>query len=263
MSTTHDQPTSAEQFDVDDPRYSRFDLVREGARRDGVEIVHYAPRFPVRGTKTEKRIERAIALQLTLSGLFAFAFVVAYIWWPWRDPIGSSGANLYTPLLGLTLGASLLFIGMAMVTFAKKLLPEEIAVQERHDGMPPHDEQVLTSTTMLNLVDETGIKRRPLIKAAFLLPAAGLGIAAAAPLIGSLLKNPNDGHILTTTGWDPALNGGKPVPLVRDDYTPIRPEDVSENGQMTVYPGIPGGTTAEAYPCNVQPCLKAFSSLWC
>jgi ubiquinol-cytochrome c reductase iron-sulfur subunit len=243
MSTTHDHPASAEQYDVDDPRHGRFDLVREGARRDGVQIVHYAPRFPVRGTRTEKRIERAIALQLTLSGLFAFGFVAAYIWWPWRDPMGSWGANLYTPILGLTIGASLLFIGLAMVTFAKKLLPEEISVQERHDGMPPHDEQVLTSTTALNLVDETGIKRRPLLKAAFLLPAAGLGVAAAAPLIGALLKNPNDGHILLQTGWDPALNGGKKVPLVRDDQTPIRPEDVSENGQMTVYPGIPGGNT--------------------
>jgi len=245
MSTTHhDQPSSAEPYDVDDPRYSRFDLVREGARRDGVQIVHYAPRFPVPGTKAEKRVERAVALQLTLSGLFALAFVVAYIWWPWRDPIGSWGANLYTPILGLTLGASLLFIGTALVTFAKKLLPDEIAVQERHDGMPPRDEQVLTSTTALNLVDETGIRRRPLIKLAFLLPAAGLGAAAVAPLVGSLLKNPNDGHILLKTGWDPALNGGKPVPLVRDDYTPIRPEDVSENGQMTVFPGIPGGTTS-------------------
>ena len=45
---------------------------------------------------------------------------------------------------------------------------------------------------MVNLVDETGIKRRPLIKAAILLPAGGLAIAAAAPLIGSLIKNPND-----------------------------------------------------------------------
>jgi quinol---cytochrome c reductase iron-sulfur subunit len=247
MSTMHDHSTSDDQFDVDDPRHSRFDLVREGARRDGVQIVHYAPRFPVRGTKTEKRIERVIALQLTLSGLFAFAFVAAYIWWPWKDPIGSWGANLYTPILGLTVGASLLFIGLAMVTFAKKLLPEEISVQERHDGMPPHDEQLLTSTTALNLVDETGIKRRPLIKAALLLPAAGLGVAAAAPLIGGLIKDPNKDHILLTTGWSPALNGGKPVPLVRDDFTPIRPEDVSENGQMTVFPGIPGGTSSEQH----------------
>ena len=36
------------EFDHTDPELTRFDLVREGARRDGVEILHYAPRFPVR-----------------------------------------------------------------------------------------------------------------------------------------------------------------------------------------------------------------------
>ena len=40
-----------EDYDVDDPALTRFDLVKEGARRDGVEIVHYAPRFPVPGTR--------------------------------------------------------------------------------------------------------------------------------------------------------------------------------------------------------------------
>ena len=44
-----------------DPEMTRFDLVREGARRDGVEIVHYAPNFPEPGTKREKRVERSIA----------------------------------------------------------------------------------------------------------------------------------------------------------------------------------------------------------
>ena len=32
-----------EAVDVEDPRLTRFDLVREGARRDGVEIVHWFP----------------------------------------------------------------------------------------------------------------------------------------------------------------------------------------------------------------------------
>jgi len=248
MSTTHDSTSHGggpvTDFDVDDPTLRRFDLVKEGARRDGVEIVHYAQRFPGgKKSKAERRVERAIALQLTLSGLFGFAFVVAYIWWPWKDEMGSAQANLYTPVLGLCLGAALLLLGFAIITWAKKLLPEEISVQDRHDGASPHDEQQLTGATMLNLVDETGIQRRPLLKTAFLLPAAALGAAAIAPLVGGLIKNPNDGHILLTTGWNPANNNGKKVPLVRDDGTPIRPEDVSVGGQMTVFPGIPDGAT--------------------
>src|SRR6266511_3154162 len=63
MSTdTEPKPKPGRELDVYDPRLSRFELVREGARRDGVEIVHYAPRFPVPGTRAERRIERTIAL---------------------------------------------------------------------------------------------------------------------------------------------------------------------------------------------------------
>jgi ubiquinol-cytochrome c reductase iron-sulfur subunit len=249
MSTTHggtgQSPATAEarDFDSEDPSLTRFDLVREGARRDGVEIVHYEPQFAVRGTKLEKRIERSIAFLLTLSGLFGVAFVVAYIWWPSRYSQGPTASKLYTPLLGLFLGGALLLLGFAIITWAKKLMPNEVAVQERHDGASPRDEQQLTGSTILNMVDEIGIKRRPLLKAALLLPAGGLGIAAAAPLVGSLIKNPNDGHILLTTGWNPAHNGGNRIQLVRDDGTPIRPEEVSVGGQMTVFPGIPGGAT--------------------
>jgi ubiquinol-cytochrome c reductase iron-sulfur subunit len=230
-------------FDVDDATLTRFDLVREGARRDGVEIVHYEPRFPVRGTRAEKRVVRTIALLLVVSGLFAFGFVVAYIWWPQAYDPGYTNSKLYTPLLGLGLGGSLLFLGFAIITWAKKLLPDEVSVQERHDGGSPHDEQQLTGSTIVNMVDETGIARRPLLIAALLLPAAGLAVAAATPLVGALIKDPNKDGLLTRTGWSPAANGGKKVRLTRADGTPIRPEEVSVGGQMTVFPGIPGGAT--------------------
>ncbi|HEX6872406.1 MAG TPA: Rieske 2Fe-2S domain-containing protein, partial [Micromonosporaceae bacterium] len=187
--------------------------------------------------------ERSIALLLTLSGLFGFGFVAAYIFWPAGYQPGANQAKWFTPLLGLGLGGALLLLGLAIITFAKKLLPEEVSVQDRHDGASPHDEAQLTGAAIMNMVDETGIRRRPLIKAAFLLPAGALGIAAAAPLVGSLAKDPNKNHIFLTTGWSPANNDGKKVRLVRQDGTPIRPEDVSVGGQMTVFPGIPGGTT--------------------
>lgn len=238
-------PTS-DDFDVEDPTLTRFDIVREGARRDGVEIVHYAPKFPVAGTKVEKRIVRSIALLLVLSGLLAFGFVVAYIWWPFHYEPGQNDSKLYTPLLGLGLGGSLVLLGLAIILWAKKLLPDEISVQDRHEGPSPRDEQVLTGSTMVNLVDETGIRRRPLLKGAILLPAAGLGVAVAAPLVGGLLRSPHSPNpILLNTGWNPENNNGNKVQLVRDDGTPIRPEDVSVGGQMTAFPGIPHGATNE------------------
>jgi ubiquinol-cytochrome c reductase iron-sulfur subunit len=247
MTIAHRDAADADaaDFDVEGPAHTRFDLIREGARRDGVEIVHYAPRFPVPGTKAEKRVVRSIALLLVLSGLLAIGFVVAYTFWPAGYGLGMNDAKLFTPLLGLGLGGSLLLLGFAMVIWAKKLLPEEISIQERHDGQSPTDEQRLTGAAVTNLVDEIGISRRPLLKAAILLPAGGLGIAIAAPLVGSLVRDPNKDHVLLATGWNPKNNEGRKVRLTRGDGTPIRPGDVSVGGQMTVFPGIPGGATNE------------------
>jgi ubiquinol-cytochrome c reductase iron-sulfur subunit len=227
-------------FDVKDPALTRFDLVKEGARRDGVEIVHYAPRFPVPGTRAERRVERTIALLLLLTGLLGLGFVVAYIWWPWRYEAGNGLDKLYNPILGLTLGLSLACLGFAIVVWAKKLLPEEVSIQERHD-QASLEERALTGATMLNMVDETGIKRRPLLKGALLIGAAPLGLAAAAIPVGLLIKKP--GHILFETAWKPV--NGQRVRVTREDGSEVRPEDVSVGGQATVFPGVPGGATNE------------------
>jgi quinol---cytochrome c reductase iron-sulfur subunit len=229
------------EFDPNDPALTRFDLVKEGARRDGVEIVHYAPRFPVPGTRAERRVERSIALMLLLSGLLGLLFVVAYIWWPWEYRSGGGLDKFYNPVLALTLGGSLGFLGFAIVTWAKKLLPEEVAIQERHIGGSPDDERKLTGATILNMVDETGIKRRPILKVALAAGAAPLGLAIGAPLVGGLIKKP--GNILFETAWKPA--GGQLIRMTRDDGSLIRPEEVSVGGQMTVFPDVPGGTTNE------------------
>ena len=194
MQTQHQAGTPAadDEFDVDDPRLSRFDLVREGARRDGVEIVHYAPRFPVPGTNAERRVERAIGLLFSISALGALGFVVAYIWWPWTYEAGTTLSKFYTPVLGFTLALALGGLAFGIITWAKKLLPEEVAVQDRHDGASPDDERKITGATIVNMADELGIQRRGLVvKAPIALAGGVLGIAAAAPLIGGLIKSPH------------------------------------------------------------------------
>ena len=235
--STHGAPN--DDFDADDPELTRFDLVREGARRDGVEIVHYVPRFPVPGTKREKRIERTIAFFFLVTGLAGLGFVAAYIWWPYNYKQGTNINKLYTPVLGITMGLMLLGIGLAIITWAKKLLPEEISIQSRHDQEPNETERKLTGSTILNMVDELGIARRPLLRRAALLGLAPVGLVAAAPLIGGMLKSPHNPNILFQTGFAGASED-KPIRLVRDDRSPIRPEDVSIGGQMTVYPDIDG-----------------------
>ena len=42
--------------------------------------------------------------------------------------------NLATPLYGLTFGLAILALGIGAVQIAKKFIPEELSIQDRHDG---------------------------------------------------------------------------------------------------------------------------------
>jgi ubiquinol-cytochrome c reductase iron-sulfur subunit len=234
MTTGHHTSPDTE-FDVNDESLSQFDLVREAARRDGVEIVHYAPRFPVRGTKAERRVERRIAALLALAGISGLAFLVIYSVWPFHYELGANQAKWFTPLLGISLGLALFGIGAGIIVWAKHLLPAEVAVQDRHDGASPEDERKLTAATLLSAYEETGIRRRPLLKGALAFGAAPLGIAVLAPFIGGMIKKP--GNALFETGFGPGVH------LVRHDGSKIRPADIKPGGIETVFPGIPGGAT--------------------
>ena len=234
-----------EPIDVNDPNVSRFDIVREGARRDDIEIVHYEPQFPVPGTKAERRLVRTIALMFLLVGLFGTAFLAIYIWWPWDYDSTDGIGRFYTPLLGLTLGLSLLLIGFGVLTWGKKLLPKEVSIQGRHDEEVNEEDRKLTGGTIAYMADELGVRRRPLLGVSLLAGLAPVGAVAAAPLIGGLIEHPHKNNQMFTTGWKPIEEGGSTqlVKLTHHDGTPIRPEDVSPGGMLTVFPGIPGGAT--------------------
>jgi ubiquinol-cytochrome c reductase iron-sulfur subunit len=239
------------EVDLDDPRLNRFDLVKEGARRDGVDIIHYEPRFPVPGTRAERRAERSIALLFLLAFLGGAAFFAIFVWWPWRYDAGSNLSKLYTPLLGVTMALTLAPIGFGIVAFVKKLLPVEVAVEHRHVGGSDPAEYKLTGALLTSIADDTAIQRRPLIKGALATSLLGIGVVATVPLIGALIKDPHKasgqpeglGDVLMHTGFNPGYNNGRPVRLVHEDGTPIRPSDVSVGGQITVFPGIPEGAT--------------------
>ncbi|WIM98049.1 Rieske 2Fe-2S domain-containing protein [Actinoplanes oblitus] len=242
--TTH-HGAAAEPVDVTDPKLTRFDIVKEGLRRDDIEIVTYESQFQGPNSKAEKRVVRNISFLFLLSGLFAIAFLVFYIVWPWKYQLGHTINDYYTPVLGITLGVSLFALGIAILAWAKKLLPHELSIQQRHGDPSTDDERLITGQTMMYVADELGVQRRPLLKGAIGLGLAPLGLAAAAPLVGGLIQNPHKDPepMMYRTGFNPVTNGGKLVRLTREDGSPIRPEDVSAGGQMTVYPGIPGGAT--------------------
>ena len=68
-----------------------------GAEADGVHIVHRRDRFPIRGTKAEKRAERAVAAVLPVSALAGVGFIVVFVAVPYQWHLPGSAAEL--PLL--------------------------------------------------------------------------------------------------------------------------------------------------------------------
>jgi ubiquinol-cytochrome c reductase iron-sulfur subunit len=220
---------------------SRSDLEALGAGYDGVEVVHVDP-GPEPGSPVERRAVRQVGSLFFLAGLFSFAFVVIYVgsdWflphWDWARE-GTTWSALYTPLLGLTLGLSLTFVGLGLVLYTKKLLPHETAVQVKHDAS--HFDQTTTGATLVNWGHRSGLARRKLLTRSLLFMGAGVGLALIIP-IGGLIKNPNKGNPLGQTAWKAGVR------LVRNDGTPIRPADAEPGSLQTVFPAVPGGNSVQ------------------
>lgn len=196
---------------------SRDELVKLGTNLDGVEIVYREPRWPVEGTKAEKRAERLVALWFALGGVFGLALLGVFLFWPWEyKPFGDPGNamyNLATPLYGLTLGLSVLSLGIGAVLYTKKFVPQEISIQDRHDG--PGSSEVDRKTIVAQLQDtlETStLPRRKMVIRALGFGVGAMGAGTAVAFIGGLIKNP----------WAPVVptaNGKQPV-LLTSGWTP-------------------------------------------
>ena len=208
MSETPKNPSPA---DLD--RMSDAELVRLGTELDGVDVRVREDRWPDGvTTRAEKRAARTVTIWFALSALFGLAFAVIYIAWPWEyRGEGEDGYWLYmayTPLLGLTIGLSILFLGFGAVQFTKKFVPEEVSVQTRHDGV---SDEVDRRTIVAELNDswKSSTLGRRKVMGGFLGAGVGLiGLSAILPL-GGMIKNPwkrgemdiaGDGT-LHTTGW--------------------------------------------------------------
>ncbi len=76
---------------------SQQELLALGGKLDGVEIVYKEPRWPIPGTKAEKRAERTVAYWLLLAGVSGLALLLVFLFWPWEyKPFGSEGEFLYS-----------------------------------------------------------------------------------------------------------------------------------------------------------------------
>ena len=170
-------------------------------------------------TEREARAaERKVAALFLLSIVGVVGFVITYFAAPFRF---TAANNIYfTPLLAIFMALALAGIGAGAVLWAKTLMVDEEAVQERHGFASDPDEKRATAEALQAGFVETGLPRRKLLRNTLLLD---LGPYA------------HKERALRTTAWK------KGVRLVRRNGTPIRLGDLSLGALETVYPDVPGG----------------------
>ncbi len=255
------QPTDAELAGM-----SREELLELGGKIDGVEIVYKDERWPVPDTKAEKRAERLVAYWLLLGGISGLALLVIFIFWPWEYKGGNASGHFWydlaTPLYGLTFGLSILAIGIGAVLYQKKFIPEEISIQDRHDGSSPELQRKTVVANLSDALESSTIKRRKLVGLSLGVGLGAFGLGTLVAFAGGLIKNPwkpvvqtADGKkaVLWTSGWTPRFKG-ETIYLARatgnGTYAKMRPEDIDAGGMETVFPWRESdgdGTTVESH----------------
>ncbi|GAB6984791.1 cytochrome bc1 complex Rieske iron-sulfur subunit [Nocardioides pyridinolyticus] len=176
--------------------------------------------------KAEKRAERQVATLFGLSAICTVLFVVSYFTVEKDDSVGGYGAQNLA--LGLSLAGALLFIGIGIVQWARKLMADVELVEYRHPAASSEEDRAATLAALGAGLEESGIGRRPLVRNS-LLGAVGLvGATAIVPLwdLGptnaKVIKDqPYPGAGLEHTIWEEGMR------VVRDVVgTPIRPGDL-------------------------------------
>ena len=154
--------------------------------------------------KAEKRAERQVATLFGLSMVFAVLFLVSYFVFSVggdgeADTIGGLGAS--NVALGATLGGALLFIGIGVIQWARKLMSDHEIVEFRHTAASPEEDREATLAALNAGLEESGIGRRPLIRNTLLGAVGILGLPAIVmlrdlgPLPGDKLQ-----HTIWKTG---------------------------------------------------------------
>ena len=261
---TGDKPTDEQLAAM-----STEELVTLGGRIDGVETILKEPRWPIEGTRAEKRSERLVASWLLFGGIMGLLLLLAFLFWPWEyKPYGVEGNFLYTlatPIYGVTFGLSILAIGVGAVLYQKRFIPEEISIQDRHDGQSSELDRKTAAANLVDAFEGSTVKRRKLIGMSLGIGLGAFGVGTLIAGVGGLIKNPwkpvvptAEGlkAVLWTSDWTPRFKGetiflgratGRPG---ESPFVKIRPEDIDAGGMETVFPWRESdgdGTTVESH----------------
>jgi len=172
----------------------------------------------------DKFAEIQVSVLFAIASLATIGFIVAFVL---VDPKAAIGRDMNFALGG-TFAVALLSAGAGLLLWAKKILPHDKVVQDRHDFFSAEEEEIASEDTFLKGVREMGLGthkmlRRSLLGALALLPLpAVLLLRDLGPLPHSRLRH---------TAW------GKNVRLVDvESKQPIKLGDMEIGGIVTVMP---------------------------
>ncbi len=186
----------------------------------------HRPRLADKDPRAANRAEKQVAVLFLLSIVGTILFFFGYFSID-LDEGGAAQLRLQNALLGLGTAFAMLGIGIGIVHWAKTLMPDHEVVESRKEVTKEPDraeaEQIIG-----DIVDESGIKRRPLIRNTLL----GAMILAPLPAIAIFRDlGPLPGDVLRHTMWDEGVR------LALDPTgTPIRASDVTIGSAVHVIP---------------------------
>ena len=187
------------------------------------------PRKTALDPHAAKVAERKVASLFLLSALSVVAFVVWYVVGDHR--FGSPGNPYFNPVLGTLMALALFGVGAGAVLWAKLLMVDEEAVQERHPFGSPQEERDATAAALKQGLDDAGIKRRPLLIGTLALGGGALALLPL-PLLFGLGRFQHKERELAETAWTAGMR------LYRSNGTPIRVGDLQIGAVESVFPDV-------------------------
>lgn len=193
----------------------------------------------------ERRAERQVAGMFGLAAVLALAFCVFYF------AIGNDVTFLrFSALnfaLGMSLGLSLLLIGVGAIQWAKKLMGDHEIIEMRHPAASSEEDRVQVLSELNAGIEESGFGRRPLIRNSLLGAVGALGLPAIV-MLRDLGPLPHD---QARTVWKKGMR------VVNDvSGTPIKPADLEVGQLVNAEPAIMFQTDA-----NGQKILSGTAAL--
>ena len=172
--------------------------------------------------KAEKRAERQVATLFGLSAICAVLFVVSYFVFDIGEDVVPStvaGLGASNVALGLSLAGAMLFLGIGIIHWARKLMADHEIVEMRHPVASSEADREATIVALNTGIEESGIGRRPLVRNSLL---GALGVLTL-PVPVVLLRDlgPLPGDKLYHTIWEEGMR------VVRDVVgTPIQASEL-------------------------------------